>query len=128
MSRPKLFLVGVTAMIAVPLVACLVLKPRITAENYHQIHDGMNLADVQAILGRPVGDPIAAIGFLDLCIANLREEYAAFQETDEGLRWEDRGGTILIGFRPGGTVTYKRYDPRHNEPILDKFRRWLAKW
>ena len=78
MTRRKLLLVAVTVLIAVPLVAYLVLKPRVTAENYQQIHDGMKLADVQANLGRPSGDPIAAIVFLDLCVANLREEYAGF--------------------------------------------------
>jgi hypothetical protein len=127
MTRRKLFLVGVTAVVACALFPYLAFTPRVTAENYHQIHDGMNLADVEALLGRPIGDPIPAVNFLFLCssVGTLREEYAALEGTDDGLQWHDGGGTILVGFRPGGTVTFKRFDPPHEEPLLDKFRRWL---
>jgi hypothetical protein len=82
-------LVGMTAMIAVPLVAYLVLKPRVTTENYDLIHDRMNLAEVEALLGKPTGGSIPAVNFLYLCSTDLREEYAAFMgpTRDWVARW-----------------------------------------
>ena len=127
MSRRKLFLTTGSLTAAVVLSLVIYSIPRITPENYHKIHEGMVLADVEGLLGR-TGDSIPAGTFLVLCsnVGTLREEYADFEGTDEGLQWHDGGGTILVGFRPGGTVTFKRYDPRHDEPLLDKCRRWLA--
>jgi len=124
MSRRKLFLVGVTTLIASALFLYLLLRPRATVENYRQIHDGMNLADVEAILGPPAYRSKAPIyGILCTNAGTLREEYAAFEETDEEVHWIDGGGTILVGFR--GTVTCKRYDARQDESPVDKFRRWI---
>jgi hypothetical protein len=77
---------------------------------------------------KPVGDRIHAFTYLELCASSgtLRQDYAAVEATDIALRWRDRGGTILVGFRPGGTVTFKRYDPANNELPVDKIRRWLG--
>ncbi len=126
MSRRKLFLVSVMAVVACALFLYLAFTPRVTVENYHQIHDGMNLVDVEALLGPPAErSQNPAYGLLCTNAGTLREEYGAFEEADEEAHWEDGGGTILVGIR--GTVAYKRFDPPHDEPLLAKLHRWLAK-
>jgi len=116
-----------TAAFAGLLVIHLALGHRVTEENYQKVHDGMRLADVETLLGAPTGEPIPAVNYLFLCSSSgtLREEYAVFERTDEALLWHDRRGTIIVGFRPGGTVTSKRYDPGQNESPIDMLRRWL---
>jgi hypothetical protein len=53
----------------------------------------MQLADVEAILGPPNIGRTPAIGYLDLCVAMLKEEFAAFEAADEAYQWHDNGGT-----------------------------------
>ncbi len=117
-----------TAAFAGVLVIRLACAPRVTEENYQKVHDGMRLSDVETLLGPPTGDRVPAVNFLYLCSSSgtLREEYAAFAGTDEGLQWHDDGGSMIVGFRPGGTVTFKRYDPAQEESWRDRVRRWLG--
>lgn len=125
MSKRKLILLGVMATVAVPLAAYLIMRPRITAESYEMIHDGMTPAEVEALLGPPiVRSQIRVYCFLCTDAGTLRESYGSHREADEEVHWKDGGGTILVGFN--GTVVYKRFDPQQDEPLLDRFRRRLA--
>jgi hypothetical protein len=123
MTRCKLLYGSLTAIIAVPILAYLVLAPRVTAANYQQIHDGMTLADLESLLGPPAERSKIPVYWL-LCTnaGMLREEYG--EEADEEVHWQDGGGRILVGFN--GTVVYKRFDPGQDESPLDKFHRWFG--
>jgi hypothetical protein len=131
MTMPKrLFYAGslLTATFAGLLVFHLLSAPRTTETNYQKIDKGMRLSDVEALLGRPIGNRIAAMNFPELCSSSgtRHEEFACCEGNDEGLTWSDRGGTIRIGIGPAGTVTYKRYDPAVEESLLHMARRWFG--
>jgi hypothetical protein len=56
----------------------------------------------------------------------LSHVYARVEPTDEIRQWHDSSGRIIAAFRPGGAVTFKRYDFPEDETLLSKFRRWLG--
>src|SRR5437764_14401360 len=112
MSKRKLFCAGslLAAASAGVLVIQLVSAPRVTEENYQRIDQGMRLSDVETLLGTPTGNRVGALNYLFLCSSSgtLREDYG-LEPSDEALTWSDRGGSIIVGFRQDGMVTFKRY-------------------
>jgi hypothetical protein len=116
-----------TTAVAGFLIIQLAWAPRATEENYQKLHDGMRRSDVESLLGPPTNDRVPAVSYLFLCSSSgtRHEEFAPFEMTDEALLWHDRGGTIIVNFRPGGIVTSSRYDPAQNESPLAFFRRLI---
>ena len=129
MRKRTLFCAGslLTAAVAGVLVIQLASAPRVTEENYQTNDTGMGLSDVETLLGTPVGNRVAVLNYLFLCSSSgtLSEQYG-LDVNDDALTWSDRGGLIIVGFRPDGSVSYKRYDPAVEESLLHMARRRLG--
>ena len=74
----KTFLVAALAA-ALALVAC---GPRVSAENYEKVHNGMSMEEVKGILGKPT--EVSSFGIGDLSATTAR--------------WVGRSQTITITF------------------------------
>jgi hypothetical protein len=72
----------------------------ITKENGDRIRVGMTLAEVEAILGGPARDEVAAIGGTAKWIPFVRPMQAA----DEWQRWVAPNAAILVGIKDGRVV------------------------
>ena len=116
-----------TAAFAGFLVIRLAWTQRVTEENYQKIHAGLRQSDLEALLGPPTGDREAALSYLDMCAApgKLQEGYDP-EGFDVALVWYERGQSIVVGFRPSGTVNYKLYYPGQHESLLALVRRRLG--
>ena len=129
--RKKLLLLGagvlLTAAFAGFLVIQLAWSQRVTEENYQKVHAGMRRSDVEALLGPPTGDREAALSYLDMCAAagKLQEGYDP-EGFDVALVWYERGQSIVVGFRPSGTVNCKLYYPAQHESPFALLRRRLG--
>jgi hypothetical protein len=131
MRKKRLLLwagVLLTAAVAGFLVIQLVWTQRVTEENYQIIHAGMRRSDVEALLGPPTGDREAALSYLFMCSAagRLQEGYEPSEGFDVALVWNERGQSIVVGFRSSGTVNYKLYYPGQHESPFALLRRRLG--
>jgi hypothetical protein len=130
MRKKRLLLwaaVLLTAAFAGFLAIRLAWTQRVTEENYQRIHAGLRQSDVEALLGPPTGNREAALSYLEMCTApgKLQEEYDR-EGFDVALVWYERGQSIVVGFRPSGTVNYKLYYPGQHESPFALLRRRLG--
>jgi hypothetical protein len=116
-----------TAAVAGLLVIQFACRQTVTVENYQQVHAGLRLSDVEALLGPPTGDREAALSYLFMCSATgkLKEDYESHKGFDPAFVWHERGQSIVVGFTPSGTVSFKLYYPGEPESLLSLFGRRL---
>jgi hypothetical protein len=93
--------VGVTLTVFAPLPP----RPGVTKANFDQIQVGMNISEVERILG---GTGLRFDGLVDR----------------PALVWQGEDASFALIEVADNTVIGKRWHPS-NETLLDKFRRWL---
>jgi len=94
--------------------------PGITLENAERIHQGMTLAEVEALLGGPAGD-YRTPGATKFAFA-----YHFLSDPDgEVMEWNGDEGTAMVSFDADSRVFNHMYLKAPSESLLAKLRRWL---
>jgi hypothetical protein len=110
------------------LLIPLALPPRVTPENNQKIREGMRLADLEAILGPPQMRQFRVAWHYDMrTVERLHADFSPEREVAEAIRWQDRGGMIIVGFIASGEVAFKLFDPVPEASFADKLHRWLLR-
>jgi hypothetical protein len=131
-SMPKRTLFCTLGLLALAVAGFLIIPlawaPRITPESYDKVKEGMQLADVEAILGPPQMRQFRVAWHYDMrTVERLHADFSPEREVAEAIRWQDRGGMIIVGFIASGEVAFKLFDPVPEASFADKLRRCMLR-
>ena len=107
---------------------------RITEANFQRIENGMTVAEVEAILGRPPDSKGGPPGFIfsDLHSSDLQEENWFWAERVREDGWDAEptveGNLIVVGFDRNGIVVTKWFGQFSETTAIQRARDWLRWW
>jgi hypothetical protein len=111
--RPLLWLAGLALVVgALLLTDRLLWAPGLTENNVRRIRPGMNLAEVEALLGGPAADSF-----------EMPEDYPAFRWQRE---WREGGEVVVVQFAADGKVLAAAGRGRARPGPLARLRAWLG--